>query len=124
VTAYEANDYAKAIELLTPIAEKGVAKAQALLGMAYQFGGSGTNRYTEAKRWYEKAYENGWRGTTTNNLGSLLRRGYGGVTRDAIKAEQVLKDAGEDKYAYFNLASLYLESPELYNEKNLLAALE
>jgi hypothetical protein len=62
------------------------------------------------------------RGAIANNLGSLYRRGYGGVIRDANKAEQILKNVGDDAFAYSNLASLYLESPELFNEKNLLMA--
>ncbi len=123
VDAYNTKDYSKAIELLTPLAEKGYARAQGTLGIVYHIGGTGERSIIEALSWYEKAYQNGYF-EIASNLGALYRKGYAGVTRDARKAEQVLKKAGEDKFAYYNLALLYPESPELINENNLLTALQ
>lgn len=121
--AYQRKSYDEALKIAIPIAEKGDSKAQALLGFIYEFGSDNEFRYSQAVEWYEKARLNGNK-TGSRNHGFIYQNGYGSVKRDAIKAEKLLLDAGEDKLAYQYLAMLYLQSPEFINEANLQLALQ
>jgi len=53
--AYETGDYAKAKEILLPLAENGHAKAMNLLGLMHDFGKGYPKDATTACDWYEKA---------------------------------------------------------------------
>ena len=54
-SAYEKGDYARAMALTRPLAEKGQAWAQNLLGWLYAEGKGVSQDDKEAVRWYRKA---------------------------------------------------------------------
>ena len=53
--AYNAGNYAEALRLLHPLAEKGSAKAQGVLGDMYAKGHGVAQDYTAAQAWYSRA---------------------------------------------------------------------
>ena len=57
--AYKKGDYDIAFMLLKPLAEKGNAAAQTLLGVMYHGGRGVIKNYKEAIEWYRKAAEKG-----------------------------------------------------------------
>ncbi len=86
VTAYNAGDFATALEKWRPLAEQGDAKAQANLGWMYSFGqGQGVPQdYAEAARWYRLAADQG-NVAAQFNLGGMYRYGQG-VPQDFVTA--------------------------------------
>src|SRR3984957_7590530 len=57
--AAESGDYAKAMQLLRPLAEQGDAAAQYDLGIMYYAGQGVARNAAEAVRWFGKAAEQG-----------------------------------------------------------------
>ncbi|MBR0777577.1 SEL1-like repeat protein [Bradyrhizobium diazoefficiens] len=57
VAAYERRDYAAALRIFRPLADKGSASAQYHLAMLYDDGNAVAQDPTEAVRWYRKAAE-------------------------------------------------------------------
>ncbi len=74
--AFERKDYAAAHRLVKPLAEKGSAKAQNLLGYMYQAGRGVGKDYAEAMNWYRKAAEQG-NPDAMFNLGVMFESGQG-----------------------------------------------
>ena len=105
--AYDKGDYAQAIKLWRPMAEKGYAPAQSNLGVTYQNGQGVTQDYREAVKWYRLAAAQGYAGAQFN-VGAMYANGRG-VPQDhqeAVKwwrlaAAQGLAEAQE------NLGVLY-----------------
>ncbi len=81
IQAYEAEHYAEAIVLLTPLAEQGNKEAQDLLGASYE---EGKGDFAEAARWYKKAADQEQPDALTR-LGELCEDGDG-VPQDTQKA--------------------------------------
>ena len=59
VSAYDRGDYATAIRLLRPLAERGDAEAQNNLGVMYDNGRGVPRDDTEAAKWFRKAADQG-----------------------------------------------------------------
>ncbi len=59
LAAYQKNDFEKSLKLLQPLAEKGDARAQYLLGRQYQFGQAVKVDRAEAYYWYRRAEAKG-----------------------------------------------------------------
>jgi len=59
LTAFDAGDYATALQEWRPLAEQGDATAQVNLGLMYENGKGVPQDYTEALRWYRVAAEQG-----------------------------------------------------------------
>lgn len=59
LAAYQRNDYAKSLQLLRPLAERGDARAQYLVGRQYQFGQAVKPDRAEAFYWYKRAEAKG-----------------------------------------------------------------
>ncbi len=57
--AYEAGDYATALQEFRPLAEQGNAYAQYNLGIMYEIGQGVPQDYAEAVKWYRLAAEQG-----------------------------------------------------------------
>ena len=55
--AYDRGDYATALQLLQPLAERGVANAQMLTGVMYAYGLGVSQDYAEALEWFRKSAE-------------------------------------------------------------------
>ncbi len=57
--AYLAKDYARALEILKPLAEQGNSQAQITMGLMYDYGHGVPKDATESIRWYRMAAEQG-----------------------------------------------------------------
>jgi TPR repeat protein len=74
------GDNAIAYQLLRPLADQGTVKAQYYLGSVYY----GSQRYTDAARWYRNAADQG-DPAAQNNLGIMYKDGQG-VPQDYAEA--------------------------------------
>ncbi len=74
--AYERGDYATALHDWRPLAERGYAMGQAILGVIYGNGQGVSQDYSEAVKWFRKAAEQGYAGAQ-NNLGVMYANGQG-----------------------------------------------
>jgi hypothetical protein len=82
--AYERGDYAEALQLLVPLAERGDARAQYMLGLAYDRGNGVPQDHAKAAIWYRKAAVQGAPDARAS-LGALYARGEG-VPQDYAQA--------------------------------------
>ncbi|MDC1231360.1 sel1 repeat family protein [Octadecabacter sp.] len=80
--AYQAGDYATALQEWTPFAEAGYAAAQYNLGLMYKNGNGVPQDYAEAARWYRLAANQG-HARAQSNLGQMYMMGQGVVEDDA-----------------------------------------
>jgi len=106
--AYFFSDYAKAISLWLPLAEAGLADAQANIAWIYQQG-LGTKRdFQQAKLWYLKAVKQN-HPVAQNNLGAMYEHALGIEKNSqlAFKYYQ-LSAKNEYRFAYYNLGNAYL----------------
>lgn len=106
-SAYSAGNYAKALELFTPLAKKGEAKAQFSLGIMYYIGQGATQSYSEAAVWLQRAAAQG-NVLAQNILGEMLDQGLG-VAQDYKKAAKWYQLAAEqgDAHAQYNIGLMY-----------------
>src|SRR6266404_3807840 len=93
IAAAKSGDYAIALTLLRPLAEKGNAASQNALGGMYLNGLGLAQDSAAAAGWYRKAAEQG-NADAQNNLGAIYENGEG-VTQDYVRA-----------HAWFNVAAL------------------
>jgi hypothetical protein len=82
--AYDRADYATALKVWLPEAQKGDAEAQTYVGEIYQKGMGLAPDHTLAAAWYQKAANQGYSAAQIN-LGLLYEQGLG-VTQDRAKA--------------------------------------
>jgi TPR repeat protein/peptidoglycan hydrolase-like protein with peptidoglycan-binding domain len=105
---YELGSYADALRICAPLAEKGNASCQSMLGHAYEYGNSVPRDYAMALEWYQKAADSDPR--AQGGLGRLFAEGKG-VDRDLEKAVHWYREAttGEsvDPSALYNLGRCY-----------------
>lgn len=90
--AYNRGDYATALKEFRPVAEKGNALAQYLLGLMYYEGRGVPQDYKEAVKWFRKAAEQGDPGAQFS-LGLMYADGNG-VPKNYISAHMWLNLAG------------------------------
>jgi hypothetical protein len=105
---YAQRDYARALALLTPLAEQGSAVAQLKLGIIFSRGKTGSPDQVAALRWFTKAAEQG-QVEAQFELGRIYRDGLG--TRvDGNAAVSWLERAAEKDtpHALNALGELYL----------------
>ena len=107
LTAYQAGDYATALQEWRPLAEQGNTDAQSNLGLMYQNGEGVLQDYAEAIKWYRLAAEQGL-ASAQYNLGNMVRRGSG-VLQDYAEAVKWYRLAAEQGYtsAQYNLGVMY-----------------
>jgi uncharacterized protein len=105
--AYWQGDYATALRLIRPRAEKGDAEAQRILGHMYRWGQGVPRDFAAAMSWYHKAAEQG-NADAQYNLGEIYNGGYG-VPQDYAAAASWYRKAAEqgDRYARFQLGLMY-----------------
>jgi TPR repeat protein len=84
LAAYNRQDYARAVQLLRPIAESGNVRAQFLLGFMYEGGMGVPEDDTEAAKWYRRAADTG-DDYAQYHMGVMHRDGQG-VPRDLVRA--------------------------------------
>ena len=108
IAAYNRLDSATAWRLLQPLAERGDAGAQALLGNMYARGLGVTYDGTEAARWWRTAAEQG-DASAQEELGVAYFWGDG-IEQDHSEAAKWFRKAAEQGaiFAQLSLASLYV----------------
>ncbi|MDC3347866.1 sel1 repeat family protein [Paracoccaceae bacterium] len=84
VDAYNAGDYATALQEWRPLAEAGDAQAQYSLALMYDLGRGVPRDYAEASKWYRLAAEQG-KAQAQYNLGFSYATGLG-VLQDNVIA--------------------------------------
>jgi TPR repeat protein len=90
--AFQAGDYATALQEWRPLAEQGDATAQTNLGFMYDNGLGVTQDYAEAMIWYRLAAEQG-QAQAQSNLGFMYSNGRG-VLQDAVVAHMWFNISG------------------------------
>ncbi len=105
--ALDREDYEALYKLTLPLAEKGNAKAQYMLGGMYSEGLGGVQNYKEAVRWYRLAAEQG-DAKAQYQLGVVYHFGRG-VPQDYKEAVKWSKTAAEQGLAeaQYNLGLMY-----------------
>ncbi len=86
--AYNRGDYATAVRLWKPLAEKGDAKVQNNLGVMYENGQGVMQDYAEAVKWYQKGADQGI-AYAQYNLGLMYANGHG-VPQDYVQSHKWL----------------------------------
>lgn len=86
--AYARGDYVKAGTLLMPLAARGDARAQALLGFLYEYGKGVPQDFQLAADWYECSAQQG-EATGQYLLGLLYNKGRG-VPQDVVLSQKWL----------------------------------
>jgi len=105
--AYDRRDYAAAVQLCRPLAEKGDAHAQLSLGGMYYNGQAVQQDYVEAAKWTRKAAEQGY-APAQADLGVLYWNGQG-VPKHVVLA-----------YMWLSLAAAH--EPDAVEERDLAAS--
>ncbi len=108
LTAYNAGDYATALEKWRPLAERGDARAQAILGVMSANGQGVPHDSAEAVKWYKLAADQG-DASAQYNLGMMYQNGRG-VPQDGAEALKGYKLAADQDYAdaQFTLGLMYV----------------
>lgn len=107
VTAYKRGQFSVALKELTPLAEQGDAKAQAILGEMYGSGSGVPQDLAKAAFWYRKAAGQGQVRAQTY-LGGMYQRGAG-VRQDDMEAAFWFHNAAEQGHgeALYTLGGMY-----------------
>ena len=105
--AYLDKDYARALEILKPLAENGDSQAQVTLGIMYDFGHGLAKDPAKAIEWYIKAAEQGIP-VVQHDVGVKYFQGQG-VEKDYLKAAYWWEQSANAGLAdsQFNLGLLY-----------------
>lgn len=93
IKAFDNKDYASAIKIWQPLADKGNTAAQYNLGILYENGYGVHRDDTEALKWYQKAAEQGHI-DSQYNLGVMYGAGVG-TQKNEILAKKWLSKAAE-----------------------------
>jgi len=83
LAAFEAADYVNAFNLLKPLANRGDAEAQCIIGNMYDLGLGLEKNILKAVEWYRKSAEQGY-GLASNNLGTIFQSGHEDVPIDRV----------------------------------------
>lgn len=107
ISAYRNGNYPVVLKELVPLAEKGEAKAQEILGEMYGAGAGVPQDHAKAAFWYRKAAEQG-NAPAQMSLGVMYERGIG-VPQDDKEAVSWLHKAAEQGYAeaLYTLGGVY-----------------
>jgi TPR repeat protein len=107
VTAYQHGDFATALRIFQPLAERGDATAQSNLGVLYEKGQGTARDYREALKWYRQGAQQGY-ADAQFNLGVMFYAGHG-VTQDYREAAKWFRLAAEQgaALAQSNLGFMY-----------------
>jgi uncharacterized protein len=109
IAAYLHGDFAAALRLFQPLAERGDASAQCNLGVMYEQGRGVAQNYREAMRWFRLAAIQG-NASAQSNLGVMYYKGQG-IAQDYGEAMKWYRLAAEQRNpeAQFNLGVMYEE---------------
>jgi TPR repeat protein len=84
MNSYDIGDFAQAVKILHPIAEKGDQRAQYNLGQMYERGKGVNQDYQEALRWYHHSAVQG-NARAQYSLGQMYEKGLG-TDKDYVRA--------------------------------------
>src|SRR5215471_14026466 len=107
VAAFRDQDYAAAIDLWRPLAEKGDGRAQARMAELYLSGRGVLRNYAEALFWCEQGADQG-EARAQYVLASMYRDGKG-VPKDALQAIELFRKAADQDFhwAQYKLGLMY-----------------
>ena len=107
ISAFLHGDYAAALRLFQPLAERGDASAQSNLGLMYEQGCGVLKDYRQAMKWFRLAAIQG-NASAQSNLGVMYYKGEG-ITKDYGEAMKWYHLAAEQRNpeAQFNLGVMY-----------------
>jgi TPR repeat protein len=91
--AFQRGDYATAMRILQPLANRGDATAQTSLGWMYYHGQGVPQNYAEALKWSRKAADQG-KASAQDNLGRMYQYGQG-VPQNHAEAVRWYRKAAE-----------------------------
>ena len=119
--AYEKKDYRKAAELYRKAADLGHVLSMTYLAYSYRFGDGVREDANEALKWYQRAYQNGYR-KAAGSIGAMYHYNeVSGADNDEIE-ELLLEGAAYDSdKAYIPLVERYY-FPKYGQENSKLAA--
>jgi TPR repeat protein len=108
--AFADKNYAKALEVFSPLADQEVAEALYYIGFMHMKGFGVPQDHKVAAEWYEKAAEKG-SVPAMNNLGFVYAKGDHGMQQNYKQAAKWYRMAAEngDVAAQFNIGRMYLE---------------
>src|SRR5262249_820310 len=95
--AYEHGDYAEALRWYGVPADRGVARAQSIMGLAFENGRGVTSDFPEAASWYRKASDQGL-AEAQAGLARLYELGRG-VPQDYVEAMRWFRRAAKQGWA-------------------------
>jgi TPR repeat protein len=107
--AYLRGDYANALKLLVPLAQKGDPAAQSSIGFMYQNGLGVPQDPNQAATWFHEAAEHGYAPAMVN-LGAMYEVGAG-VPQDNVEAHK-----------WYSLAIANLKAPAEATARDVAAA--
>ena len=96
--AYRNKDYANALRLVLPLADRGDAKAECLLGTMYQYGSGVPKDVAESLRLIEASANQDYP-RCEDKLGVMFQAGINGVSKDDDAALAWLRKAADQGYA-------------------------
>jgi TPR repeat protein len=96
--AYDRGDYATAVQLWRPLAERGNAAAQQLLGTMYDQGRGVPQDFAQAVAWFRKAAGAG-KSPAALSIGVMYDLGHG-VPQDYVQAAKWFRKAADHGNAY------------------------
>jgi hypothetical protein len=99
--AFDRANYATALKVWLPLAERGDQAAQTYVGEIFEKGLGVQPDYAVAATWYRRAAERGY-ARAALNLGNLYERGLG-VSRDPVQALSWYRRAGGAKEVTFEI---------------------
>jgi hypothetical protein len=118
-TEYDRANLTSSLNVWTPLAQKGDAKAQNYLGEIYEAGVNDAPDYQLAALWYQRAADQGLKAAQVN-LGFLYESGNG-VTQDKAKALNLYRlaaDLQDDQLEYMSVIDQKVsEQVGLWKEK-------
>jgi len=125
--AYGKGDFAAALAIARPLAERGAPEAQFIIAKIYDAGRGGVEQnLPEAFKWYRRAAEQGV-ARAQFNVGRFYSLGRGGLPANLQSAAAWFAKAAAagDMDAAFNLANLYYNGdmgpPDVAKAKELFA---
>jgi len=107
--ALKKGDYKAVLSEITPLAQKGDAEAQSILGTMYANGQGVPLSYKKAEEWIRKAAEQGF-AEAQYNLGVMYDQGFG-VPQNFTEAAKWYQKAAEQgtAEAQYNLGLMHVE---------------
>ena len=100
--AFHLGEYIRAFQILNPIAERGNAEAQCIIGNIYHLGLGVEQNLTKAIHWYQKSSDRGY-GVASINLAGILTVGGNGIIKDLDLAIKLYQKALQQGFSHVRI---------------------